>query len=87
LEKTLKRTESDRKPNAATSTMKPCPQHHVYASFKHPQGRLHHCPGQPVPVLDSSPGEEMFPNIQPKPPRRNIPESAPKTRTEDKLQA
>ncbi|KAK4831319.1 hypothetical protein QYF61_016808 [Mycteria americana] len=30
--------------------------------------RLHHFPGQPVPMLDNPLGEEKFPNIQSKPP-------------------
>ncbi|KAK4808831.1 hypothetical protein QYF61_001339 [Mycteria americana] len=30
--------------------------------------RLHHCPGQPVPMLDNPFSEEIFPNIQSKPP-------------------
>ncbi|KAK4818705.1 hypothetical protein QYF61_017926, partial [Mycteria americana] len=29
---------------------------------------LHHIPGQPVPMLDNPSSEEIFPNIQPKPP-------------------
>ncbi|KAK4830836.1 hypothetical protein QYF61_013765 [Mycteria americana] len=29
---------------------------------------LHHCPGQPVPMLDNPFSEEFFPNIQSKPP-------------------
>ena len=38
-------------------------------SFKYLQGRwLNHFPGQPVPMLDNPFGEEIFPNIQSKPP-------------------
>ncbi|KAK4829643.1 hypothetical protein QYF61_005936 [Mycteria americana] len=45
------------------------PKCHIYTSFKYLQGwRLHHFPGQPVPVLDNPCGEEIFPNIQSKPP-------------------
>ncbi|PKU29473.1 protein diaphanous hypothetical protein [Limosa lapponica baueri] len=45
------------------------PQHHIYPSFKYLQGwQLHHFPGQPVPMLDNPFSEEIFPNIQSKPP-------------------
>ncbi|KAK4821623.1 hypothetical protein QYF61_026057 [Mycteria americana] len=50
------------------------PLHHVskyliQTSFKYLQGwRLNHFPGQPVPMLDNPLGEEIFPNIQSKPP-------------------
>ncbi|KAK4814878.1 hypothetical protein QYF61_027907 [Mycteria americana] len=43
--------------------------HHIYTAFKYPQGwGLHHSPGQPVPMLDNPFSEDIFPNIQPKPP-------------------
>ncbi|KAK4824899.1 hypothetical protein QYF61_021414 [Mycteria americana] len=42
---------------------------HIYTSFKYLQGwGLNHFPGQPVPMLDNPLGEEIFPNIQSKPP-------------------
>ncbi|KAK4830127.1 LOW QUALITY PROTEIN: hypothetical protein QYF61_008554 [Mycteria americana] len=45
------------------------PKHHIYMSFKYLQGWGHnHFPGQPVPMLDHPFGEEIFPNIQSKPP-------------------
>ncbi|KAK4831485.1 hypothetical protein QYF61_017986 [Mycteria americana] len=45
------------------------PKHLIQTSFKYLQGwRLHHFPGQPVPMLDNPLGEEKFPNIQSKPP-------------------
>ncbi|KAK4818698.1 hypothetical protein QYF61_017919 [Mycteria americana] len=45
------------------------PKHLIQTSFKYLQGwRLNHCPGQPVPMLDNPSGEEIFPNIQSKPP-------------------
>ncbi|KAK4815166.1 hypothetical protein QYF61_017662, partial [Mycteria americana] len=45
------------------------PKHLIPTAFKHLQGwGLHHCPGQPVPVLDSPFGEGKFPHIQSKPP-------------------
>ncbi|KAK4806266.1 hypothetical protein QYF61_013410 [Mycteria americana] len=45
------------------------PKHHIYMAFKYLQGwRLNHFPGQPVPMLDNPFGEEIFPNIQSKPP-------------------
>ncbi|KAK4831375.1 hypothetical protein QYF61_017506 [Mycteria americana] len=44
-------------------------KHLIQTSFKYLQGwRLNHFPGQPVPMLDNSLGEEKFPNIQSKPP-------------------
>ncbi|KAK4826124.1 LOW QUALITY PROTEIN: hypothetical protein QYF61_005276 [Mycteria americana] len=44
-------------------------KHHIYTSFKYLQGwRLNHFPGQLVPMLDNPFGEEIFPNIQSKPP-------------------
>ncbi|KAK4829680.1 hypothetical protein QYF61_005973 [Mycteria americana] len=43
--------------------------HLIQTSFKYLQGwRLHHFPGQPVPVLDNPFSEVKFPNIQSKPP-------------------
>ncbi|KAK4812905.1 LOW QUALITY PROTEIN: hypothetical protein QYF61_027299 [Mycteria americana] len=45
------------------------PEHHIYTSFKYLQGwGLNHFPGQPGPMLDNPFGEEIFPNIQSKPP-------------------
>ncbi|KAK4827479.1 hypothetical protein QYF61_018779 [Mycteria americana] len=45
------------------------PKHLIQTSFKYLQGwRLHHFPGQPVPMLDNPFSEEKFPNIQSKPP-------------------
>ncbi|KAK4807409.1 LOW QUALITY PROTEIN: hypothetical protein QYF61_001172 [Mycteria americana] len=45
------------------------PKHLSQTSFKHLQGwGLHHCPGQPLPVLDNPFREGKFPNIQSKPP-------------------
>ncbi|KAK4811395.1 hypothetical protein QYF61_003394 [Mycteria americana] len=45
------------------------PKHLIQTAFKYPQGwRLHHCPGQPVPVLDNPFSEVTFPHIQSKPP-------------------
>ncbi|KAK4824730.1 hypothetical protein QYF61_018118, partial [Mycteria americana] len=44
-------------------------QHHIYTPFKYLQGwRLHHFPGQPIPMLDNPFSEVKFPNIQSKPP-------------------
>ena len=49
------------------------PKHHIYTSFKYLQGWwLNHFPGQPVPMLDKPFSEEVFPNIQSKPPRHNL---------------
>ncbi|KAK4833008.1 hypothetical protein QYF61_027110 [Mycteria americana] len=45
------------------------PEHLIQTSFKYLQGwRLHHFPGQHVPMLDNPFSEEKFPNIQSKPP-------------------
>ncbi|KAK4825703.1 hypothetical protein QYF61_001526 [Mycteria americana] len=45
------------------------PEHLIHTAFKYPQGwGLHHCPGQPGPVLDNPFGEVKFPHIQSKPP-------------------
>ncbi|KAK4827408.1 hypothetical protein QYF61_017838, partial [Mycteria americana] len=45
------------------------PKHLIQTSFKYPQGwRLNHFPEQPVPMLDNTSSEEIFPNIQSKPP-------------------
>ncbi|KAK4807134.1 hypothetical protein QYF61_018475 [Mycteria americana] len=44
-------------------------KHLIQTSFKYLQGwRLNHFPGQPVPMLDNPFSEEIFPNIQSKPP-------------------
>ncbi|XP_074427801.1 arfaptin-2 isoform X3 [Larus michahellis] len=44
-------------------------QHRVCPACKSLQGwRLHHCPGQPLPMLDNPFREEISPNIHPKPP-------------------
>ncbi|KAK4809926.1 LOW QUALITY PROTEIN: hypothetical protein QYF61_023413 [Mycteria americana] len=49
------------------------PKHLIQTAFKYLQGwRLHHCPGQPVPVLENPFGEEIFPNIQSKPPLEQL---------------
>ncbi|KAK4818965.1 hypothetical protein QYF61_022632 [Mycteria americana] len=69
LEKTFKIIESNRKPNTAKTTTKPCPKHLIQTSFKYLQGwRLNHFPGQPVPMLDNPFSEVKFPNVQSKPP-------------------
>ncbi|KAK4809855.1 LOW QUALITY PROTEIN: hypothetical protein QYF61_021315 [Mycteria americana] len=45
------------------------PEHLIQTAFKYLQGwGLHHCPGQPGPVLDNPFGEVKFPHIQSKPP-------------------
>ena len=56
------------------------PAHHHYCSLsmslsaaptvqEHLQGwRLHHLPGQHIPIPEQSLGEEVFPTIQPEPP-------------------
>ncbi|KAK4812136.1 hypothetical protein QYF61_000977 [Mycteria americana] len=45
------------------------PKHLIQMAFKYLQGwRLHHFPGQPVPMLDNPSSEVKFPNIQSKPP-------------------
>ncbi|KAK4814695.1 LOW QUALITY PROTEIN: hypothetical protein QYF61_025521 [Mycteria americana] len=45
------------------------PKHLIQISFKCFQGwRLNHFPGQPVPMLDNPFSNEIFPNIQSKPP-------------------
>ncbi|KAK4831331.1 LOW QUALITY PROTEIN: hypothetical protein QYF61_016820, partial [Mycteria americana] len=45
------------------------PEHLIQTSVKYLQGwRLHHFPGQPVPMLDNPFSEVKFPNIQSKPP-------------------
>ncbi|KAK4832683.1 hypothetical protein QYF61_025144 [Mycteria americana] len=47
--------------------------HLIQTSFKYLQGwRLHHFPGQPVPMLDNPLSEEIFPNIQSKPPLEQL---------------
>jgi len=44
-------------------------QDHVQAVFEYLQGwRLHHLPGQPVPVLGHSHSEKVFPDVQREPP-------------------
>ncbi|KAK4818843.1 hypothetical protein QYF61_020062, partial [Mycteria americana] len=69
LEKTLKIIESNCKPNTAKSTINHVPKRHIYMSFKYPQRwRLNHFLGQPVPMLDNPFSEQIFPNIQSKPP-------------------
>jgi len=72
--------ESLRLENLEDHQVQPSTQHHqAYQTmfwsatstcfFEHLQGRwLHHLPGQPVPTLDHSFSEEIFPNIQSKPP-------------------
>ena len=45
------------------------PKCHTYMFFKHFQSwRLHHLPGQRIPMSDHSVNKEIFPNIQSKPP-------------------
>jgi len=67
LEKTSK-LKSSRHPTP------PCllnhvPKCHIYTFFEPLQGwGLHHCPGQPGPMPDRSCSEDIFPDIQPKPP-------------------
>ncbi|KAK4814505.1 hypothetical protein QYF61_021568 [Mycteria americana] len=49
------------------------PKHLIQTSFKYLQGwRLNHFPGQPVPMLDNPFSEEIFPNIQSKPPLEQL---------------
>ena len=44
------------------------PQYNIWMFLEHLQGWwLHHLPGQPIPVMDHSFGEEILPNIQPEP--------------------
>ncbi|KAJ7398344.1 hypothetical protein BTVI_126129 [Pitangus sulphuratus] len=63
-EKTLKIIKSNHPP--PLTRVSRC---HIYTSFKSHQGcGLHLCPGQPVPVLDRPFGEDVFLNIQSKPP-------------------
>ena len=46
---------------------------HIYMFFKHLQGwGLNHLPGQPVPMPEHSFSKEIFPNIQSKPPLRQL---------------
>ncbi|KAK4816070.1 hypothetical protein QYF61_011294, partial [Mycteria americana] len=52
-----------------SSPLNHVPKHHIYMYFKNLRGlQLNHFPGQPVPVLDNPFTEEIFPNIQSKPP-------------------
>jgi len=49
------------------------PKCHIYTSFKYLQGwRLNQFPGQPVPTFDKPFSEEIFPNIQSKPPPEQL---------------
>ena len=66
-----------RPPSSASPTANPTPpcllyripKCHIYTFFEPLQGwRLHHCPEQPGPVPDNSFCEDIFPNVQPKPP-------------------
>jgi len=68
LEKTSQITKSNHHPNT-TMPAEPCPQVPHLRTFEYLQGwGLHHCPGQPCPMPDRSFSQDIFPNIQPKPP-------------------
>ena len=69
LEKTLKIIESTVKLTLPSLPLNHVLKCHIYTVSKYLQGWwLHHFPGQPVPMLDHPLSEEIFPNIQPKPP-------------------
>ena len=69
LEKTLKIIQSNHQLNINSSQLHHIPKCHIYTSFKYLQGwSLNHFPGQPVPMLDNSFGEKIFPNNPSKPP-------------------
>ncbi|KAK4814190.1 hypothetical protein QYF61_012427 [Mycteria americana] len=68
----------DHSPQSALSSLPPCcreksmgdrrAEHSPGARPAESGWRLNHFPGQPVPMLDNPFGEEIFPNIQSKPP-------------------
>ena len=73
LEKTVKITQSNWPVHPHYMSANHVPQCHIHMILKNIQGWwLYHLPGYLFPVPHHSFWEEMFPNIQPEPPRHNL---------------